>query len=182
MKREVFAVVLIVLFAWAGYGEPIGFTARPVVETEFQQQLEQITELSYVYYSAIRFTSGENLVRLSYRFQPSRDSSGVRGSSYYPFTLTPAGLWADGRFGGDHERFLGEVFGVADPERITGAEVGEIPEAFVRGGAAARFEVRLAASGTARDALPDPARRRHLPPDRHPRRGRQLRSQDGTGE
>ena len=80
-------------------GEPIGFNIKPIVDTEFQRQLKQISDLSYVYFASIRFRSGENVVRISYSFQPSRDTTGTHSQIYYPFILTPAGLWANRRIG-----------------------------------------------------------------------------------
>ncbi len=80
-------------------GEAVGFRVKPIVETEFQRELKEITELSCVYYASIHFRRGRNTVRLSYGFLPSRDSTGVGGQLYYPFTVSPAGFWASPRIG-----------------------------------------------------------------------------------
>ncbi|UCF96164.1 MAG: hypothetical protein JSV89_13370 [Spirochaetaceae bacterium] len=45
------------------------FPADRRLDTEFQRELREITELSSVYYATIRFQSGENTVRLSCSFQ-----------------------------------------------------------------------------------------------------------------
>ena len=38
-------------------------------------------------------------MRLSYGFLPSRDSTGAAGQIYYPFTISPAALWASPSIG-----------------------------------------------------------------------------------
>jgi hypothetical protein len=78
-------------------GKPVGFTVKSIIETEFQQELKGITDLSFVYFASIRFRRGENDLRVSYGFSSSRDSTGVLGLVYYPFTVTPAALWANRR-------------------------------------------------------------------------------------
>jgi hypothetical protein len=80
-------------------GKPIGFDVKPISDTEFQRQLKEITELSYVYFASSRFRRGENVVRVSFTFKPCKDGTGVHGQIYYPYTLTPAGLWANRRIG-----------------------------------------------------------------------------------
>ena len=80
-------------------GESVGFRVKPIVETEFQRDIREITQLSYVYFALIRFRKGRNTVRLSYGFHPSQDSTGVDGQIYYPFTISPAGLWASPSIG-----------------------------------------------------------------------------------
>jgi hypothetical protein len=80
-------------------GAPVVLGVKPIAETEFQREIKEITELSYIYYASIRFRKGHNTLRLSYGFLPSRDSTGVDGQIYYPFTISPAGLWASRSIG-----------------------------------------------------------------------------------
>jgi hypothetical protein len=122
MKRWIFLLFWTLTAVTLGYGEPVvnsfGGVLFPAGKTTIElrelsivlaQQGERMwadgrygfynSELGYVYCAPIRFRKGRNTVRLSYGFLPSRDSTGVGGRIYYPFTISQAGLWASPAIG-----------------------------------------------------------------------------------